>query len=76
MDQVINLRLLEPGMVIALADGATAEVTSNPQDGVWVFVRYLSAPQDSFQVTIAFQQGSFETGGRNTRRMLSGMTRK
>ena len=47
MDQVVNLRLLEPGTVIGLVDGATAEVTSNPQDGVWVFVRYLSSPEDS-----------------------------
>ena len=47
MDQVVNLRLLEPGMIIGLVNGATAEITSNPQDGVWVFVRYLSVPEDS-----------------------------
>jgi hypothetical protein len=47
MSDVINLRLLQPGTKIALADGATAEVVSNPLDGVWVFARYLSSPSDS-----------------------------
>jgi hypothetical protein len=47
MRGVINLRLLQPGTTIALADGATAEVVSNPLDGVWVFARYLSSPSDS-----------------------------
>ena len=50
MDQVINLRLLEPGARIGLSDGATAEVVSNPLDGVWVFARYLSSPDDPSQV--------------------------
>ena len=44
MSDVINLRLLEPGTKISLFDGSTAEVVSNPLDGVWVFARYLSAP--------------------------------
>ena len=47
MSGVINLRLLEPGTTIGLSDGATAEVVSNPLDGVWVFARYLSSPSDS-----------------------------
>jgi hypothetical protein len=47
MSGVINLRLLEPGTTIGLSDGATAEVVSNPLDGVWVFARYLSSPNDS-----------------------------
>lgn len=46
MSSVINLRLLEPGAKIGLADGSTAEVVSNPMDGVWVVARYLSSPQD------------------------------
>ena len=46
MSGVINLRLLEPGTKIGLSDGATAEVVSNPQDGVWVFARNLSSPVD------------------------------
>ena len=47
MSGVINLRLLEPGTTIGLSDGATAEVVSNPMDGVWVFARYLSSPNDA-----------------------------
>ena len=47
MNDIINLRLLEPGTTISLSDGSTAEVVSNPLDGVWVFARYLSSPNDS-----------------------------
>ncbi len=47
MSNVINLRLLEPGTQIGLSDGSTAEVVSNPLDGVWVFARYLSSPSDA-----------------------------
>ena len=50
MSEMINLRLLEPGTTISLSDGSTAEVVSNPLDGVWVFARYLSSPSDSSQV--------------------------
>jgi hypothetical protein len=46
MSDIINLRLLEPGTTISLSDGSTAEVVSNPLDGVWVFARYLSSPND------------------------------
>jgi hypothetical protein len=47
MSGIINVRLLEPGTTISLADGSTAEVVSNPLDGVWVFARYLSSPNDA-----------------------------
>jgi hypothetical protein len=50
MSDVINVRLLEPGTKIGLSDGSTAEVVSNPLDGVWVYARYLSSPNDSSQV--------------------------
>jgi hypothetical protein len=46
MSEVINLRLLESGTKIGLSDGSTAEVVSNPQDGVWVFARYMTSPSD------------------------------
>ena len=46
MNGVVNVRLLESGTVIRLSNGATAEVESNPRDGVWVFARYLSSPED------------------------------
>ena len=44
---MINVRLLEPGTRVALADGSTVEVVSNPKDGIWVFGRYLSSPRDA-----------------------------
>jgi hypothetical protein len=47
MSEVINLRLLESGTKIGLSDGSTAEVVSNPLDGVWVFARYLTSPNDA-----------------------------
>ena len=46
MSSVVNLMLLEPGAKIGLANGSTAEVVSNPMDGVWIFARYLTAPDD------------------------------
>ncbi|HMD62607.1 MAG TPA: hypothetical protein VKF83_01360 [Stellaceae bacterium] len=50
MSDPINIRLLEAGTRIGLVDGATAEIVSNPLDGVWVFARYLSSPDDPARV--------------------------
>ncbi|MGQ4806743.1 hypothetical protein NKDENANG_00078 [Candidatus Entotheonellaceae bacterium PAL068K] len=47
---MINILELEPGATIRLDDEATAEVVSNPRDGVWIVVRYVTAPQDPAQV--------------------------
>lgn len=44
---MINVRLLEPGTRVALTDGSTAEIVSNPRDGIWVFARYLTSPHDA-----------------------------
>ncbi len=46
MSDPINIRTLVPGTRIVLADGAVAEIVSNPADGVWLFARYLEAPRD------------------------------
>ena len=46
MSEVVNVRLLQPGTTIRVSHGATAEVVSNPNDGVWIFARYLSSPED------------------------------
>ena len=46
MSDPINIRALMPGTQITLADGAVAEIVSNPADGVWVFARYLASPRD------------------------------
>ena len=32
--------------MIATAAGATAEVVENPKDGVWVFAKYVTCPDD------------------------------
>ena len=47
---MINVRLLEPGTRVALADGSTAEIVSNPRDGIWVFARYLVSTSDASRV--------------------------
>ena len=46
MSEPINIRALLPGTRITLADGAEAEIVSNPADGVWLFGRYLASPRD------------------------------
>ena len=46
MSDPINVRTLVPGTRIVLADGAVAEIVSNPADGVWLFARYLESPRD------------------------------
>jgi hypothetical protein len=35
---------------VGLVDGATAEIVSNPLDGVWLFARYLTSPDDPARV--------------------------
>ena len=47
---MINVLELEPGAKVRLVGEATAEVVSNPRDGVWVFIRYLTAPENPAQV--------------------------
>jgi hypothetical protein len=61
---IVNVRLLEPGTRVALADGSTVEVVSNPKDGIWVFGRYLAAPHDGSLVgteDMIFAQDIVET---------------
>ena len=50
MSDPINIRLLGPGTRVALLDGATVEIVSNPLDGVWLFARYLTSPDDPARV--------------------------
>ena len=47
---VINVLTLEPGTRVRLVGDAIAEVIANPQDGVWLFLRYLAAPSNPDQV--------------------------
>ena len=46
MAEVVNLITIEEGSRITTLNGATAEVVGNPKDGVWVFVKYLTSPDD------------------------------
>ena len=46
MADIVNLITIEEGSKIATLNGATAEVVSNPKDGVWVFVKYLTSPDE------------------------------
>ena len=46
MSAPINVRDLVPGTSVVLADGAVAEIVTNPGDGMWLFARYLTSPLD------------------------------
>lgn len=46
MSDTVNVRDLAVGRRVRLASGAEAEIVSNPEDGVWLFVRYVAAPAD------------------------------
>ncbi len=46
MADIVNLFEVEPGQKVRLHSDATAEVVSNPRDGVWLFVRYLTNSDD------------------------------
>ncbi len=42
----VMLQNLEEGAKVRLRHNITAEITGNPRDGSWVFVRYVSCPDD------------------------------
>lgn len=42
----LNLVDLAPGTRVRLSNDATAEVVSNPRDGMWLQLRYLTVPDD------------------------------
>ena len=46
MSDPVNIRALTAGTCVVLAGGAVAEIVSNPEDGVWLFARYLSSEGD------------------------------
>jgi hypothetical protein len=47
---IINVLSLAPGARVRLVGDATAEVIANPQDGVWLLLRYLTSPSNPAQV--------------------------
>jgi hypothetical protein len=42
----ILIRDLPEGATVHLRNGATAEVTGNPRDGGWLFIKYVEHPKD------------------------------
>lgn len=46
MSGPVNVRDLAVGMRVMLVSGAEAEIVANPNDGVWIFVRYVAAPDE------------------------------
>lgn len=47
---VINVLSLEPGTHVRLVGNAIAAVVANPQDGIWLLLRYLASPNNPDQV--------------------------
>ncbi len=43
----LNVRDVEEGQTVRLANGDLAVVTSNPKDGYWLEIRYVSGPEAS-----------------------------
>ncbi len=50
MSDPINIRVLAAGTRVVLSTGAEAEIVSNPNDGVWLFARYLTSADDPSMV--------------------------
>ncbi len=50
MSDPVNIRALAAGTRVILATGDEVEIVSNPEDGVWLFARYLSSAGDPAMV--------------------------
>ena len=50
MSDPVNIRALAVGTRVMLGSGAEVEIVSNPEDGVWLFGRYLSSAGDPAMV--------------------------
>jgi len=46
----VSLQDIPEGTKIRLADGVIAEVTGNPRDGGWLFIRFVEYPEDPSRV--------------------------
>lgn len=42
----VMIQDLPDGARLRLTNGSIAEVTGNPRDGAWIYVRYVSCPAD------------------------------
>jgi hypothetical protein len=64
MSDPINVRDLAVGTRVVLGSGAEAEIVANPNDGVWLFARYLTSPGEPAligQEEMIFAQDVVET---------------
>jgi hypothetical protein len=50
VNDTVILRDLPVGTLVRLRSGAIGEITGNPQDGAWIFLRYVEAPNDPQKV--------------------------
>ncbi len=50
VDEDVALQDVPEGTKVRLADGVIAEVTANPRDGGWLFIRYVEYPEDPSRV--------------------------
>ncbi|MFN0070180.1 MAG: hypothetical protein ACKVVP_01660 [Chloroflexota bacterium] len=50
INDTVILRDLPEGVKVTIRGGAVAEVTANPRDGGWIYVKYLEHPADPSKV--------------------------
>jgi hypothetical protein len=50
INDTVILRNLPVGTKVSIRGGAVAEVTANPQDGGWIYVKFLESPADPSKV--------------------------
>ena len=50
VNDTVALQDLPEGTKVRLRNGAIAEVTANPRDGGWVFIRVVECPEDPSRV--------------------------
>ncbi len=46
----LNVLHIEPGTRLRLVGDVIVEVMTNPQDGIWLLVRYLEVPDDPARI--------------------------
>jgi hypothetical protein len=50
INDTVILRNLPVGTKVSIRGGAVGEVTANPEDGGWVFVKFIESPNDPSKV--------------------------
>ena len=46
VNNTVILTNLPEGQKVKLRDGSVAEVTANPRDGGWIFIKFIESPDD------------------------------